>query len=66
MVAVVMVVFAVVDVREVFHQLDEDKDGLALLATLVAALHLAAAGVALTLRHSAVATPDAPAQPVGR
>ena len=58
-VAVVMVVFAVVDVREVFHQVDEDEGGLALLAGLVAALHLAAAGVALTLRSSATATPDA-------
>ena len=60
-VAVGMVVFAVVDVREVFHQLDEDKDGLALLAALVAALHLAAAGVALWLGRSSPASREATA-----
>ncbi len=62
-VAVAMVVFAVVDVREVFHQLDENKGGLALLAALVAALHLAAAGVALTLRRSAPVSREAPDAP---
>ena len=56
-----MVVFAVVDVREVFHQLDEDKDGLALLAALVAALHLAAAAVALWFGRSSPASREATA-----
>lgn len=45
-IAGVMLAFAVLDVNEVFHQLDEDRDGLALLAVLVAALHLASAAVA--------------------
>ena len=60
-VAVAMVVFAVVDVREVFHQLDEDKGGLAVLAALVAALHLAAAAVALTMGRSTLGSREAPA-----
>ena len=50
---VVMVGFAALDVREVFHQLDEDDRGLALLAGVVAALHLAAAGVALLMGRAA-------------
>jgi hypothetical protein len=60
-VAVAMAAFAALDVRKVFHQLDEGKDGLALLAARVAALHLAAAGVALTLKQSATASGNAPA-----
>ena len=48
-VVVVMVAFAALDVREVFHQLDEDDGGLALLAGVVALLHLAAAGAALRI-----------------
>jgi hypothetical protein len=52
-----MALFAALDVREVFHQLDEDKTGLATLAVLVAAVHLAAAGLASartqrTLNHA--------------
>jgi hypothetical protein len=50
-IAGVMLAFAVLDVREVFHQLDEDRDGLALLAALVAVLHLASAAVAGLLRR---------------
>jgi hypothetical protein len=50
-VVVVMVAFAALDVREVFHQIDEDDGGLALLAGVVAALHLVAAGVALLMRR---------------
>jgi hypothetical protein len=41
--AVAMVVFAVLDVREVVHQLDESNTGLGLTALLVAVLHAAAA-----------------------
>jgi hypothetical protein len=41
--AAAMVLFAVLDVREVFHQIDENRTGLAVLAGVVAALHLAAA-----------------------
>jgi Flp pilus assembly protein TadB len=49
LVVVAMLAFAVLDVREVVHQLDEDNGGLALLAGVVAALHLGAAAVALAL-----------------
>jgi hypothetical protein len=57
LIVVAMAFFAVLDVREVFHQLDEDKTGLAMLAALVAALQLAAAGLAgartqRTLNHA--------------
>ena len=51
-----MVAFAVLDVREVVHQLDEDNGGLALLAGVVAALHLGAAAVALALARGAAAS----------
>ena len=44
-----MALFTVLDVREVLHQLDESRTSLALLATLVAALHLSAAAVAGTM-----------------
>jgi hypothetical protein len=52
-VAVAMVVFAALDVREVIHQLDESKGGLALLAGVVAVCHLAAAAVAALMGRSA-------------
>ena len=42
-VAIAMLLFAALDVREVFHQADESRTGLAVLAGVVAALHLAAA-----------------------
>ena len=38
-IAVIAAGFALVDVAEVLHQLDEDRMGLALLAAAVAALH---------------------------
>ncbi len=41
-----MVAFAALDGREVFHQLDADRTGLAVLAGVVALLHLSAATVA--------------------
>ena len=41
-----MLLFVVLDVREIFHQTDERATGLALLAAVVAALHLAAATAA--------------------
>jgi hypothetical protein len=55
LIAVVLVAFAALDVREVFHQLDEDKAGLAVLAALVAALHLAASGIAAVTRQRTAA-----------
>jgi hypothetical protein len=48
-IAALMLAFAALDVREVFHQLDEHRDGLALLAALVAILHLASAAVGALL-----------------
>jgi hypothetical protein len=55
-----MVVFAVLDLREVVHQLDEDNGGLAVLAGVVAALHLAAAAVALWMGRSPAVVPREP------
>jgi Flp pilus assembly protein TadB len=49
LVAATMVAFAVLDIREVFHQADINESGLAVLAGTVAALHLAAAAVAAAM-----------------
>jgi hypothetical protein len=46
LVALAMLSFAALDVREVTHQLDEDRAGVAILAAGVAILHLAAAALA--------------------
>jgi hypothetical protein len=46
LIAAAMLVFSALDVREVFHQSDESKTGLAVLAGFVALLHLGAATVA--------------------
>ncbi len=52
-----MLVFALLDIREVSHQSDEARTGLAVLAGAIAALHLAAAVVAsLMARVAAVGT----------
>jgi hypothetical protein len=48
-VALVMAAFAALDVREIFHQADESNDGLAFLAGAIAALHAAAAVLAVRL-----------------
>jgi DMSO/TMAO reductase YedYZ heme-binding membrane subunit len=45
-VALVMLAFAVLDIVEVVHQLDESRAAVAIIADVVAALHLAAAGTA--------------------
>ena len=42
-VALVALVWAALDVREVLHQLDESRTGIAVVAIVVAVLHLAAA-----------------------
>lgn len=55
---VAMVVFAALDVREVFHQSDEAKTGLEVLAGAIAALHLAAAAVAGRMAQTARAATD--------
>jgi hypothetical protein len=57
-IAVVAAVFAVLDAAEVAHQLDEDNTGLALLAGLIAAVHVAVA--ALSIRETTAPTDTAP------
>jgi hypothetical protein len=60
-VALAMLAFVVLDVREVLHQSDESRTGLAVLATAVAALHLGAAAVAATMASRAhQADPETP------
>lgn len=54
---------AALDVREVAHQLNENRSGLASLATFVAALHLAAFAAALAAARSLSTRPVA-VQPV--
>jgi hypothetical protein len=49
LVAVAMLAFGALDVREVFHQADIKENGLAVLAGGVAALHLAAAAAAVAM-----------------
>jgi hypothetical protein len=60
-IAAAMTAFAVLDVREVFHQHDENQTGLEILAAVIAMLHLAAAGVALAM----AARRNAPTPPAG-
>jgi hypothetical protein len=52
-----MVALAALDVREVVHQVDEHNGGLAALAGVVAALHLAAAAIALSMGRSRALAP---------
>ena len=52
LIAVAMLVFAALDVREVAHQLDESEGGIALLAGIVAALHFTAAALAFRLART--------------
>ena len=56
-VAAAMLAFAVLDVREVFHQHDEGNTGLATLAAVVATLHLAAAVTAGAMTRRAPPVP---------
>jgi hypothetical protein len=60
-VAAAMLAFAALDVREVVHQLDEDRTALTILAAAVAALHLAAAAVALAMRTRPLSAAGPPA-----
>lgn len=46
-VALVMLAFTALDIRELTHQLNESRPGLAALAATVAVLHLAAAAAAV-------------------
>jgi hypothetical protein len=45
LVAVIALVWAALDVREVLHQLDESRTGIAVVAMIVAVLHLAVAAL---------------------
>lgn len=45
----VIAAFGVLDIREALHQSDEHRAGLMILAAVIAALHLAAAGVAVAM-----------------
>lgn len=59
-IAAAMLVFTALDIREVVHQLNESRTGLALWAALVAGLHLTTAVAALATTHSSPpATVDA-------
>jgi hypothetical protein len=67
-VALAMLVFAALDVREVFHQSDESRTGLAVLAGAIAALHLAVVIIAGLMVRGAAGPgsgPSAPAAPMG-
>jgi hypothetical protein len=49
-VGLIMLAFAALDVREVVHQADENRTGLAVLAGFVAVLHLTAAAACVAFR----------------
>jgi hypothetical protein len=52
-IAAAMIVFGVLDVREAFHQSDENQTGLVILAAVIAALHFAASGTAAAMARRA-------------
>jgi hypothetical protein len=56
--ALAMAAFTALDIREVIHQLNESRSGLAALASGVALLHVLTAAVALTIARSALLHPD--------
>jgi hypothetical protein len=58
-VALVMLAFTALDIREVAHQLNEAHSGLAALAAAVALLHLAAGAAALLATRSSRGQPRA-------
>ena len=55
-VAAAMLAFAVFDIAEVFHQVDRDEAGIAVLAGFVAVLHLGAGIGSAQLRHEPAAS----------
>lgn len=57
---VVMPAFAALGIREVLHQLDESRTGLAVLAVAVAVLHVYAAFAAFIVARSGRRRPDTP------
>jgi hypothetical protein len=52
LVAVAALAWAVLDIREIAHQIDESRSGIAAIAAAVAALHLATAAIATVLARS--------------
>ena len=56
-VVVIALAWAALDIREVVHQLDESRTGIAVVALAVAALHLAAAAISGRLATQPPATP---------
>jgi hypothetical protein len=56
-VVVIAVAWAALDIREVVHQLDESRTGVAVVAMAVAALHLAVAAISGRLATQPSATP---------
>jgi len=61
-IAVAMLVFGALDVREVFNQSDESHTGLAILAAAIAALHFGATVLAVAMGTRAAATEPSPAR----
>lgn len=51
LVALAMLAFAVFDIAEIGHQIEESEAGLVVIAALVAGLHLAASGLAFSMRR---------------
>ena len=51
LIALAMLAFAVFDIAEIGHQIEESDAGLVAIAALVAGLHLAASAVAFTMRR---------------
>jgi hypothetical protein len=62
-IAVVMLAWAALDVREVVHQINESRTGLAILAIAVTLLHLAAAALATLLAARGRAGAGSPSRP---
>jgi hypothetical protein len=56
-IVVIGLAWAALDIREVVHQLDESRTGVAVVAMSVAALHLAAAAISGRLATQAPTTP---------
>jgi hypothetical protein len=57
-----MVVIGVLDVREAFHQSDENQTGLVIPAAVIAALHFAAASCAAVMAARSGVAGAAPAR----
>jgi hypothetical protein len=53
LIGIAMLAFAVLDVREIVHQTNESNTGLAILAAIIALLHLAAAAIATLMIRAA-------------